>query len=116
MLTPSLTQYYRPFETTRQQDEMIAEQVRDAKATVEREVEEFNLRKEEHLRRYPQNRLSVSRAERQVAEDNAEGSAAVPARARINSESTQPLRPGDKNHQDEAGDVMMEADEDVVIY
>ena len=103
---------------------MIANQIRDAKAAIEREVEEFNLRKEEHPTLYGHSRPPASRGEQSLAEDGADSSAAPPhprppppPPPPTNTASTQAPRSGlDKNHHDEAGDEMVEGDEDIVIY
>lgn len=50
--TNRIQQYYRPWKLTRNEEQRIERQIHDAESQIRREVELFNNRKEEHIRRY----------------------------------------------------------------
>jgi hypothetical protein len=107
-------QYYRPYELTKEQEDAIEDQIADAKAMIEREVELFNVRKEVHARKYGHSRPSTSRGESSNAEpvSRADSSAGHPHPTNNGSSARSGV---DKDQHDE-GDVVVEADEDMVIY
>jgi uncharacterized membrane protein YgaE (UPF0421/DUF939 family) len=113
-----------PWKRTADQEDTIDEQIRSAKATIAAEEEEFKMKRERHLSRYQPRRFShVDR------EDDAAGKPKVAAHADdqdgaqleqleqepTKKESEQKTTHHDDPH-DESGDVLVEADEDMVIY
>ncbi|KAL2753476.1 hypothetical protein ACRALDRAFT_1077481 [Sodiomyces alcalophilus JCM 7366] len=118
--------YYRPWKLTGKQTDAIDDQVSAAKAIISREVEDFKLHKEQYDRRHGHRRPDkVPRGEEKPAEmagaaadpdSSASGPAHVPAEAA--NVSPDPSRNGDshdKDH-DESGDVVVEGEEDTVMY
>lgn len=121
MLTFGRAQFYLPWKTTPEQKDIIDDQIQRAKATVEKEVEQFEARKQRHIERYgpPTRQISVTPDE----------SAATRAPER-ESPIRSPHHSADKTHlqerrvsqdlhrghHDESGDDLEEAEEDMVIY
>ncbi|KAM6477882.1 pinin/SDK/memA/ protein conserved region-domain-containing protein [Trichoderma sp. SZMC 28011] len=113
--------FYLPWKTTPEQKDIIDDQIQRAKATVEKEVEQFEARKQRHIERYgpPTRQISVTPDE----------SAATRAPER-ESPIRSPHHSADKTHlqerrvsqdlhrghHDESGDDLEEAEEDMVIY
>ncbi|KAI8310553.1 Pinin-like protein 1 [Colletotrichum sp. SAR11_59] len=120
--------FFRPWKLTREQEDEIDDQIQDAKATIAREVEVFNERREEHERRYGRSRPPTR--QEQSAPVTAEASTDVmsapeapPAeapKAEAPKADTNPLSHDTERHDrephDESGDVVEDAEEDMVIY
>ncbi|KAF4839048.1 Pinin-like protein 1 [Colletotrichum tropicale] len=115
--------FFRPWKLTREQEDEIDDQIQDAKATIAREVEVFNERREEHERRYGQSR-PPSRQEQsapvtaEASTDATSAPEAPPAealKADTNTLSHDTER-HDREPHDESGDVVEDAEEDMVIY
>ncbi|EFQ27067.1 uncharacterized protein GLRG_02238 [Colletotrichum graminicola M1.001] len=109
--------YYRPWKFTKEQEDEIDAQIRDAKATVARETEAFRERKDEHERRYGQSRLPT-RDELPAPtniEDLAKTHAEPPAAAAPEAPAVTHDAPSPSHQHDEPGDVVEDA-EDMVIY
>ncbi|KAJ0387932.1 hypothetical protein COL922a_001210 [Colletotrichum nupharicola] len=108
--------FFRPWKLTREQEDEIDDQIQDAKATIAREVEVFNERREEHERRYGRSRPPTRQ----------EQSAPVTAEASTDATSAPEAPPAealkadterhDREPHDESGDVVEDAEEDMVIY
>lgn len=101
---------------------MIEDQVRSAKATIAKEEEDFKTKKEHHLIRYDTRRSSNAQKEDEPA---ARSEADAPKAEAGDSESreSEPAKKEseqkpvhDHDPHDESGDVLVEADEDMVIY
>lgn len=120
-------QFYLPWKVTSDQRDTIDDQIQRAKASIEKEVEQFKARKQRHIERYgPPTR------QRSVTPD--EPAAAAPATATGAPERESPVRSPHhsvdkshlqerrvsqdihKGHHDESGDDLEEAEEDMVIY
>jgi hypothetical protein len=115
--TDNIGQYYRPYDLTREQEDVIDDQIKDAKAVIQREVEEFNLRREQHMKQYGRGRPSTARGETMssaAAPGDADSSATLSRPT--NGSSTQASRHGPDKVSHDEGDVVVEADEDMVIY
>ncbi|KAK2064137.1 hypothetical protein LY76DRAFT_587693 [Colletotrichum caudatum] len=110
--------YYRPWKFTKEQEDEIDAQIRDAKATVARETEAFRERKDEHERRYGQSRLPTRDDVAAPAniEDLAKTHSEPPAGAAPEAPAVVHDDVPSPSHQhDESGDVVEDA-EDMVIY
>ncbi|KAG5917066.1 hypothetical protein E4U42_007399 [Claviceps africana] len=120
--------YYLPWKRTTDQGDVIAEQTRAAKSTIAHEEEEFKALKERHAIRYGLRRDSH---QRQDTTERAEGEGTMQAEeaGRIEAEATQAAEVSvAKEHaevqkaaaqhdaHDESGDVLVDGDEDMVIY
>ncbi|KAL1866826.1 hypothetical protein VTK73DRAFT_4475 [Phialemonium thermophilum] len=92
--------YYRPWEFTRAQEDIIEEQIQTAKDNIEREKQDFARQKEQRLRH-----LGVTVGEPASCEDT---------NNRDNDAPT--CKTSHEKDHDETGDVMVEAEEDTVIY
>ncbi|KAM0502128.1 hypothetical protein ACHAQF_003935 [Verticillium nonalfalfae] len=129
--------YYQPWKFTRAQDDILDDQIADAKATIAREVEEFALRRNQHDRAHGHRRLSTSQYDKKepdaavssapapapsAAPSDATGSAPatvtlpVPAEATNESSEAKSVQMHDAHQQDEPGDDVVEAEEDTVMY
>ncbi|KAM0334336.1 hypothetical protein ACHAQA_001361 [Verticillium albo-atrum] len=133
--------YYQPWKFSRAQEDIIDDQIADAKATIAREVEEFALRRDQRDGSRGHSRPSTSRDDRVVpeaADSSAPASvpstalAAAPEHASVpapepvaasadstnissNPEAKSALDHDVQQH-DEPGDVVVEAEEDTVMY
>lgn len=115
------TQFYKPWIITADQKHRIRQQRHHAEDTIERELEEFEVRKEEHARKYG---LEIQPAERpaSLGRQGSEKPSGKPSQAPENHEGHAPEeRPQsrsapDEEHHDESNDVVVESGEDVVIY
>ncbi|KHN99462.1 Pinin/SDK/MemA protein [Metarhizium album ARSEF 1941] len=112
--------YYLPWKRSADQEDLIDDQVRSAKATIAKEEEEFKTKKERHLSRYQPRRLSSDGekgdamgglAATDAGEKHGEGRREQELVGRDEDKSAH----HDDPH-DESGDVVVEADEDTVIY
>ncbi|KAF6842799.1 nuclear protein [Colletotrichum musicola] len=119
--------FYRPWKLTKEQEDTIADQVRDAKDTIAREVEAFNDRKEEHERRFGPSRPPTTQEQPAPAvtetltdapetADQGAPPAAAPAGDADKAPSLDREKHDREPHQDESGDVVEDAGEDMVIY
>ncbi|PHH85872.1 hypothetical protein CDD83_11053 [Cordyceps sp. RAO-2017] len=112
--------YFLPWKLTRREEDTIEDQVRDCKATIARELEDFKWRKEQHVRRLGPRRQSDATV--------ASPPAAIPAPERHASPPRPPAASpgpteGEKkttvahhDGQDDSGDFLVDAEEDMVIY
>jgi hypothetical protein len=96
------------------------DQLHDARLTIERELEEFELKKEQHRKRYGPSRPTTSPGESHPIGDAAD-SAATQTQSEaepLNNSSIQQAKTGHEKEQqhDETGDVVDEDGEDMVIY
>ncbi|KAM0286241.1 hypothetical protein ACHAQH_000968 [Verticillium albo-atrum] len=112
--------YYQPWKFTRAQEDIIDDQIADAKATMAREVEEFALRRDQHDRAHGRTPAPVPSA---VPADEFEPArAAIPAAIPADTTNDKPQSDAKNAHdhdaqqQDEPGDVVVEAEEDTVMY
>ncbi|KAF6820987.1 nuclear protein [Colletotrichum sojae] len=121
--------FYRPWKLTKEQEDTIADQVRDAKEMIAREVEAFNDRKEEHERRFGLSRPPTTQeqsapavtetetlADAPETADQGAPPAAAPAGDTDKASSLDRENHDREPHQDESGDVVEDAGEDMVIY
>ncbi|KAL0932003.1 nuclear protein [Colletotrichum truncatum] len=117
--------YFRPWKLSKEQEDSIDDQIQDAKAIIAREVDAFNDRKEAHEQRYGRSRPSI--VQNQPAPAIAESSADAPPApeaahvdaAAAGSTNTASLYDNDRldrEPHDESGDVVEDAEEDMVIY
>ncbi|KAI1384631.1 pinin/SDK/memA/ protein conserved region-domain-containing protein [Hypoxylon trugodes] len=116
--------YYLPWDPTDEQDRIIKNQIRDTEDIIDKEVDEFNLRKERKLKALgipteppplePKNTVG-SKTNDEHPTDNPPPSNPTPATA-----NRPPSRTGKVGHHekepDRADDVMIEEVEDTVIY
>ena len=128
-------QYYLPWERTKEQEEIISDQLRTAEETIDRERRAFKTRKEQRLRELgvtppprspsppprPQRKqpdvgpeaepqsenATVGDPKRPPQDTNSDAAAPAPSKARTDHP--------DRDH-DENGDEMMQDEEDMVIY
>lgn len=108
-----------PWKRTAEQEDTIDDQVRAAKATIAKEEEEFKLKKERHLSRYRPRRVSHADKDAVVPETEADADT-----GRRGGDAPEPTKKESEPHKaghhhdphDESGDVLVEADEDMVIY
>ncbi|KPM35765.1 hypothetical protein AK830_g10801 [Neonectria ditissima] len=120
---------YLPWKLTPEQEDQIDDQIRNAKATVDRELEDFNTRKQRRERDHGRSihpTRSVTPKEPHVSALPSEDSTDKPSRSANDSdqstkapdkEKSQPQQHSHHNHHhDESADVLEEADEDMVIY
>ncbi|GKU02739.1 hypothetical protein FLAG1_04796 [Fusarium langsethiae] len=108
--------YYLPWKLTEAQEDVIDEQTRHAKATIEREVEAFSERKE---RQANSGRRSSVRTETTAPsnEESVHGSKTTNGTEHPGkTQKTGHEADHHGHHHDEAVDVLEEADEDMVIY
>ncbi|KAK2045646.1 hypothetical protein LZ31DRAFT_553144 [Colletotrichum somersetense] len=110
--------YYRPWKFTKEQEDEIHAQIRDAKTTVARETEAFRERKDEHERRYGQSRLPTR--DDVAAPANIEDLAKTHLEPLAGAAPEAPAVmhddvPSPSHQHDESGDVVEDA-EDMVIY
>ncbi|KAG5922326.1 hypothetical protein E4U61_005434 [Claviceps capensis] len=113
--------YYLPWKRTADQDDIIDDQVRAAKSTMAKEEEEFKALKERHALRYGLRRDSHARPD---TTEETQGGETVQRDAPGRDEEAIPGKgtaepPKPTAHQDahdESGDVLVVAEEDMVIY
>ncbi|KAJ9131166.1 hypothetical protein NKR23_g11825 [Pleurostoma richardsiae] len=107
--------YYRPWELTRAQGDKIEDQIRDAEGIIDEEIQRFKRRKEQRLKEL--GAYQPSNSDDMVGDPIEEGSNAAKSES-TNPEPAPPLKQQhahDRDH-DENGDVIVEAEEDTVIY
>lgn len=129
------SQYYLPWELTKEQEEIISDQIRTAEDTVDRERRDFKNRKEQRLRslgvtpppRSPsppprqQKPQPKAEAEPEMGPDEAMVGEPKPPPQDTNPDVVEPVPSKartyhhDKDH-DENGDEMVQDEEDIVIY
>ncbi|KAL6867905.1 pinin/SDK/memA/ protein conserved region domain-containing protein [Trichoderma novae-zelandiae] len=113
--------FYLPYRTTAAQKEIIDDQIEKARVAVDKEVEQFKVRKQRHIERYgPPTR------QRSVTPDEPAAARAPEGESPPQSPHHSPDKPqvqerrassdGHKGHHDELGDDLEEAEEDMVIY
>ncbi|POR34083.1 Uncharacterized protein TPAR_05745, partial [Tolypocladium paradoxum] len=114
--------YYLPWKPTPREEDTIDDQIRNTKAAIARELEDFKSRRESHLRRYgPRRESDASRTEQPpVPAAKPEASPPRPA-ADAGSAEQQPVTAhhdphGHHDPHDDSGDILVEAEEDMVIY
>ena len=105
----TISQYYRPWELTKEQERTIEEQISTAKETIDREMQEFKVRKEKRLRGLGTLR-PPSRSENTVGEPKPPDD--TNRRASVSSSSK--MMHNDKDHDDR--DEMVHDEEDTVLY
>ncbi|KAG5944113.1 hypothetical protein E4U59_007582 [Claviceps monticola] len=113
--------YYLPWKRTADQDDVIDDQIRAAKSTMAKEEEEFKALKERHAIRYGLRRESHARPDtteetqgRETVQREAPGrdEEAIPGKG-----TAEPPKPAaHQDAHDESGDVLVVAEEDMVIY
>ncbi|KAK2591391.1 hypothetical protein QQS21_010916 [Conoideocrella luteorostrata] len=112
--------YYLPWKRTSEQDDIIDEQIRVAKSTIAKEEEDFKALRGRHASRFGSRRQSTStqredgkpREGEDVSTKRLEQREQKPA-----SKDNQEQKPVEHHDpHDESGDVLVEADEDMVIY
>ncbi|KAG6082466.1 hypothetical protein E4U16_006036 [Claviceps sp. LM84 group G4] len=114
--------YYLPWKRTADQEDIIDDQIRAAKSTTAKEEEEFKALKERHAIRYGLRR--ESHAARPDTAKETQGGETVQQEAPGRDEEGIPGKvtvepPKQAAHQDahdESGDVLVDAEEDMVIY
>ncbi|KAJ4268579.1 hypothetical protein NW762_002644 [Fusarium torreyae] len=102
--------YYLPWKLTEAQEDEIDDQIRHAKMTIEREVEAFNKRREQHTSQGRRSPLPV-----EATAPLKEVSAHDP-RDTNGSENSLGVQEKEHHQHDESADVLEEAEEDMVIY
>ncbi|KAG5980810.1 hypothetical protein E4U55_003589 [Claviceps digitariae] len=115
--------YYLPWKRTTDQEDVIESQIRAAKRTIANEEEEFKAFKERHAVRYGLRRDSHQREDTTV---RAQGEKTMQQEELGRDEATQDSRmkghaevqkaTAQQDAHDESGDVLVDADEDMVIY
>ncbi|KAG6003666.1 hypothetical protein E4U21_001827 [Claviceps maximensis] len=118
--------YYLPWRRTTDQEDVIEEQIRAAKNTIANEKEEFKALKERHAIRY-----GLRRDSHKLEDDGeqAQGEKTVRQEELGRDEATQAIQAtpvkghaevqkeaAQQDAHDESGDVLVDADEDMVIY
>lgn len=106
-------QYYLPRRLSHRDEDVIDDQVREAKARIARELEDFKWHKEQHVRRYgPRAERDATPPEQAPAPaPEVEPEAEPPDNV---DETKQPLTAHDPH--DDSSDIMVEGEEDMVIY
>ncbi|ORY69505.1 pinin/SDK/memA/ protein conserved region-domain-containing protein [Pseudomassariella vexata] len=121
--------YYLPWEPTADQEDIVKDQIRDAEKAVEKEAREFKQRKDEWMRALGVLVVESSDTQKPAPEPEAAHEETVGKSAEAPqtlTESTNPTSPaahttnsnkvGQEKESDETGDVMVEEEEDTVIY
>jgi hypothetical protein len=122
-------QYYKPWELLPGDAERIQQQIADTEALIDREIQEFNQRNKTDLQpeERPRGNMKDSAAETE-GEHHAESSPIPPVPPVAQSDSTNPLPPvqatesapvtvlAERDPLEENGEVVVEGDEDTVIY
>lgn len=117
------TQFYLPWKVTADQKDTIDDQIQRARASIEKEVEQFKARKLRHIERYgpPTRQTSVTPDEPAAAAIRAPERES-PVRSPHHGADKPHLQERrvsqdiHKGHHDESGDDLEEAEEDMVIY
>jgi hypothetical protein len=119
-------QYYLPWKLTKDQEDLIESQIHDAREIISRELEEFKERERRHEERYGHRRLTppprAFDAPPKQAQDtkiSVEKVDEAPAKTNPTAavlEQKPAARAVRQDHEDDPGDVMVEAGEDMVIY
>ncbi|PHH70570.1 hypothetical protein CDD80_5930 [Ophiocordyceps camponoti-rufipedis] len=121
--------YFLPWKLTRDEEDTIADQVRACKSRIASELEDFRARVEQHRRRLapptaatttttvgdegrPEDGSDDKEEDPSVAAAVEEQAEASPSKAR----SRASLDAGAHQDHDDSGDILVEADEDMVIY
>lgn len=117
-----IRQHFLPWKLRRREEETIESQVRDCKASISRELEDFKGRKEHHLKRYGPRRVSDATPSAEPAAAPSPGpyneapppesTTTQPQAEDIAEKTVAPLH----DMHDDSGDVLVEAEEDTVIY
>ncbi|KJK77567.1 hypothetical protein H634G_07306 [Metarhizium anisopliae BRIP 53293] len=110
--------YYLPWKRTADQEDAIDDQVRSAKDTIAKEEAEFKSKKELHLSRYQPRRPSSDKEKDGIGrlESAHEGKHGEERREQEPDTKDQDKSVHHHDPHDESGDVVVEADEDTVIY
>ncbi|KAJ3532907.1 hypothetical protein NM208_g8223 [Fusarium decemcellulare] len=118
--------HYLPWKLTEAQETELDDQVRHAKATIERELEAFKARKERHTRESGQGRVSPSVAEAPVPTPMSEAPVDKPRSTNGSEYSARAVEREQHHgqqhhhhhhhHHDESADVLEEAEEDMCYY
>ncbi|KAJ4422431.1 hypothetical protein N0V82_002879 [Gnomoniopsis sp. IMI 355080] len=110
--------YYRPWELTKEQEDIIKDQIRDAEAQIEEELQQFKRDKEQRLRELGAQPSSLdvdAPADEPVEGDRSSNAAQAESAATATNDRKRSPVPvpstEDKDH-----DEMVEAEEDTVIY
>lgn len=104
-------QYYRPWELTEAQEDKIQDQIRETEKLVAEEVERFKRRKEARLKDLG---VDVTPESSDMVGDPIDDRSNDTQAGSTNRPVAQPLKVShDKDHDE---DVMVEAEEDTVIY
>lgn len=120
-LTFDHAQFYLPWKTTPEQKDTIDDQIQRAKATVEKEVEQFNARKQRHIERYgpPTRQISATPDEpaaTRVPERESPVRSPHHTADKTHLQERRVSQDMHRGHHDESGDDLEEAEEDMVIY
>ncbi|KAK4067755.1 hypothetical protein Trihar35433_6315 [Trichoderma harzianum] len=113
--------FYLPWKTTPEQKDIIDDQIQRAKATVEKEVEQFKARKQRHIERYgpPTRQLAVTPDEPAATRAPERESPVRSPHHSADKPHLQERRVSQdlhRGHHDESGDDLEVAEEDMVIY
>ncbi|KAG5920041.1 hypothetical protein E4U53_003949 [Claviceps sorghi] len=118
--------YYLPWKRTPDQEDVIEEQIRAAKSTIAHEEEEFKALKERHAIRYGLRRNSHQRedtterteGEKGMQQEEPGRNEAIGATevTLVGGHSEVQKAEAQQDAHDESGDVLVDADEDMVIY
>ncbi|KAK1245076.1 hypothetical protein MKX08_004705 [Trichoderma sp. CBMAI-0020] len=114
--------FYLPWKVTADQKDTIDNQIQRARASIEKEIEQFKARKQRHIERYgpPTRQTSVTPNEPAAATRAPERES--PVRSPHHGADKHHLQERrvsqdiHKGHHDESGDDLEEAEEDMVIY
>jgi len=109
-------QYYRPYELTREQEDIIDDQIEDAKAIIARDLGQPYERKEQRRRLQGHSRPSTARDDAPVDAPDDADVVVPPAHPPNGRPASQSSRSGQDRLQQDEGDVVVDADEDMVIY
>lgn len=117
----NIAQFYLPWKTTPEQKDIIDDQIQRAKATVEKEVEQFKARKQRHIERYgpPTRQLAVTPDEPAATRAPERESPVRSPHHSADKPHLQERRVSQdlhRGHHDESGDDLEVAEEDMVIY
>ncbi|KOS16981.1 hypothetical protein ESCO_006019 [Escovopsis weberi] len=96
--------YFLPWRLTAEQEDVIREQIRRETDMIAKEVEEFGFRKAKHIERHGPPRVGTDITDPPVVTMTEEATATATATST------------EANVHDESGDVLVEAEEDMVIY
>ncbi|KAI0013989.1 pinin/SDK/memA/ protein conserved region-domain-containing protein [Xylariaceae sp. FL0662B] len=110
--------YYLPWDPTEEQEDIIKNQIRDVQDVIDKEVHDFKRRKEQKLKvlgiavtpPLPEPKETVGKA------DDDERPTDLPKSNSTNRTPSHTRQAGHEKESDRADDVMIEEDEDTVIY